>query len=121
MEVEGWIEAYARRRYGNSTPPTALVAWDLLLRSVYNATDGHTDHSRDVPTSRPGLSPAEVGLWGLKPHLWYNEQQVTLPAMAVAANCSDKSASDLHLRFICTMRLPTSFAMTMAHPCGLIR
>ncbi|EIE20595.1 hypothetical protein COCSUDRAFT_37819 [Coccomyxa subellipsoidea C-169] len=76
VEVEGWIEAYARRRYGNSTPPTALVAWDLLLRSVYNATDGHTDHSRDIPTSRPGLSPAEVGLWGLKPHLWYNEQQV---------------------------------------------
>ncbi|BDA50506.1 Alpha-N-acetylglucosaminidase [Coccomyxa sp. Obi] len=76
VEVDGWIAAYARRRYGRETPPTALAAWDMLRRSVYNATDGHTDHSRDIPTSRPGLSPVEVGLWGLKPHLWYNEQQV---------------------------------------------
>lgn len=47
------------------------MAWAKLLASVYNAQDGHTDHSRDIPTSRPGLSPVEVGLWGLKPHLWY--------------------------------------------------
>lgn len=76
VQVDDWIAAYARRRYGRETPSTALAAWDMLRRSVYNATDGHTDHSRDIPTSRPGLSPVEVGLWGLKPHLWYNEQQV---------------------------------------------
>ena len=76
VEVDGWVAAYAKRRYGRETPPAALAAWDMLRRSVYSASDGHTDHSCDIPTSRPGLSPVEVGLWGLKPHLWYNEKQV---------------------------------------------
>ena len=25
----------------------------------------------DIPVSRPGLETGEVGLWGLRPHLWY--------------------------------------------------
>ena len=49
-----WVADYARRRYGPNTPDSALRAWQLLLESVYNATDCHTDHSRDIPTSRPG-------------------------------------------------------------------
>lgn len=88
VEIDGWIIAYARRRYGTATPPAALVAWEILLRSVYNATDDHTDHSRDIPTSRPGLSPVEVSLWGLKPHLWYNERQVNLPIASCALTIS---------------------------------
>ncbi|CAL5229140.1 g12413 [Coccomyxa viridis] len=71
-----WVADYARRRYGPSTPEDALKAWALLLGSVYNATDSHTDHSRDIPTSRPGLTPFEIGLWGLRPQLWYNPDQV---------------------------------------------
>ena len=56
MPLTQWVADYARRRYGPSTPNEALQAWDLLLQSVYNATDSHTDHSRDIPTSRPGAN-----------------------------------------------------------------
>ena len=76
VELLSWARAYARRRYGPRTPPTAELAWTKLMRSVYNASDCHTDHGRDIPTSRPGLSPLEVGLWGLKPHLWYDPREV---------------------------------------------
>lgn len=78
LDAGDWVRGYARRRYGPQTGPSAEVAWAKLGSSVYNAKDGHTDHSRDIPTSRPGLSPAEVGLWGLKPHLWYDARQVEL-------------------------------------------
>ena len=57
MPLGPWVADYARRRYGPSTPEDALKAWALLLGSVYNATDSHTDHSRDIPTSRPGVRP----------------------------------------------------------------
>ena len=149
MPLPHWVEDYARRRYGPGTPEAALKAWQRLLKSVYNATDCHTDHSRDIPTSRPGLAahqvpcrtfppahkasasqmsscmsrrslpdscgqycgrlvagdeavgsalllhpwltasgglmqlhllaglaPWEIGLWGLRPHLWYDPSQV---------------------------------------------
>ena len=78
LAADEWVSGYARRRYGPAAPPSAEVAWSKLLASVYNARDGHTDHARDIPTSRPGLSPAEVGLWGLRPHLWYPPRQVRL-------------------------------------------
>ena len=78
IDAGGWVRGYARRRYGPRTPPSAEAAWAVLGASVYGARDGHTDHSRDIPTSRPGLSPAEVGLWGLRPHLWYDARQVGL-------------------------------------------
>ena len=55
MPLGPWVADYARRRYGPSTPQDALKAWALLLGSVYNATDSHADHSRDIPTSRPGV------------------------------------------------------------------
>lgn len=74
--MDSWIADYARRRYGQGTPPSALTAWNKLLHTVYNATDAHTDHNRDIVISRPGLEAAEIGLWGLRPHLWYNEHEV---------------------------------------------
>ena len=55
MPLKLWVADYVRRRYGPATPESALQAWALLLASVYNATDCHTDHSRDIPTSRPGI------------------------------------------------------------------
>lgn len=54
VPLPAWVGDYARRRYGPETPDSALQAWGLLLSSVYNATDSHTDHSRDITTSRPG-------------------------------------------------------------------
>lgn len=30
----------------------------------------------DIPVSRPGLETGEVGLWGLRPHLWYDPAAV---------------------------------------------
>ena len=49
MPLPRWVADYARRRYGPNTPDSALRAWQLLLESVYNATDCHTDHSRGHP------------------------------------------------------------------------
>lgn len=44
IELRPWVQRYARRRYGPATPPSAGVAWQLLLESVYNSTDLHNDH-----------------------------------------------------------------------------
>lgn len=30
----------------------------------------------DIPVSRPGLETGEDGLWGLRPHLWYDPTAV---------------------------------------------
>ena len=60
MPLPRWVADYARRRYGPGTPESVLHAWQLLLESVYNATDCHTDHSRDIPTSRPGLTAPQL-------------------------------------------------------------
>ncbi len=57
-----WVADYARRRYGPGTPDSTLRAWQLLLESVYSATDRHTDHSRDIPTSRPGSAAPPAAL-----------------------------------------------------------
>lgn len=70
------MPAYARQRYGPATPPAALQAWQLLAATVYNAQDGHINHATDIPQSRPGLAFPEGGLYGLRPHLWYNPAQV---------------------------------------------
>ena len=60
MPLPQWVADYARRRYGPGTPDSAPRAWQLLLESVYNATDSHTDHSRDIPTSRPGMTAPQL-------------------------------------------------------------
>lgn len=74
--IDGWLENYVTQRYGIQPPSEAHTAWQLLRHSVYDATDGHLDHAKDIPTSLPGLSPNEIGQWGLRPELWYNPQIV---------------------------------------------
>lgn len=70
------MQAYAQRRYAGRAPPQALTAWTLLLHTLYSCGDGQLSNCLDIPTSRPGLSGQEIGLWGLKPHLWYDPVQV---------------------------------------------
>ena len=83
MPLAQWVADYARRRYGPGTPDSALRAWQLLLESVYNATDCHTDHSRDIPTSRPGLAA---------PHLHCERRPLTRPRPARRAPlCTGKA------------------------------
>lgn len=73
-----WFRDYARRRYAAAGPlsdATAAAlqgAWQLLARSVYSCRDGLHNTVADIPTSRPGLSRAEIMGWGLMPHLWYD-------------------------------------------------
>lgn len=78
MHLQRWMEQYAMRRYGPDAPRAAVQAWTILSQTVYNATDGHSDHCKDVPVSRPALSRAErTSQWGLQPHLWYDPLQVS--------------------------------------------
>lgn len=80
VDLEGWTQDYVVRRYGPSTPDSAIKAWGLLLDSVYDCQDLHADHNQDVPVSRPGLDSAEVAPHGLQPQLWYNPEKVPLAA-----------------------------------------
>ena len=64
MRIDDWIADYARRRYGPATPPAAVAAWSNLARSVYNATDAHTDHARDIPDQPPRTVAAGGGACG---------------------------------------------------------
>ena len=41
---------------------------------------------RDIPTSRPGLTPEEAGGWALNPHIWYPLYQ-PLEAWRLLAGC----------------------------------
>jgi hypothetical protein len=45
----------------------------------------------DIPSSRPGMSRAEIGLWGLHPHLWYHPSK-PLEAWRLLVECG---SSDL--------------------------
>ena len=73
-----WFRGYASRRYAAAgqlpEEVTAALqgAWQLLARSVYSCRDGLHNTVCDIPTSRPGLSRAEIMGWGLGPHLWYD-------------------------------------------------
>jgi hypothetical protein len=73
-----WFRDYAARRYAAAGPlPESAAAalqgaWQLLARSVYSCRDGLHNTVCDIPTSRPGLSRAEIMGWGLAPHLWYD-------------------------------------------------
>ncbi|KAK9787358.1 hypothetical protein WJX73_007278, partial [Symbiochloris irregularis] len=87
FDIHQWIGQRTRQRYGASTPVQAVQAWQLLADSVYAATDGHIDHVRDIPQSRPGLAYPEGGLYSLKPALWYNPAQV-LEAWRLLLTCA---------------------------------
>ncbi|KAK9841152.1 hypothetical protein WJX74_000989 [Apatococcus lobatus] len=76
IDLGAWTKDYVVRRYGPSTPDSAVDAWDLLLGSVYNCQDLHLDHNQDIPVSRPGLGPADVAPLGLQPRLWYKPEKV---------------------------------------------
>ena len=76
MELQSWMRDYVPQRYGTAVPESAHAAWAILLATVYNATDYHLDHARDIPQSHPGLSAEEIGLWGLRPQLWYDAGKV---------------------------------------------
>jgi hypothetical protein len=73
-----WFRGYTSRRYAAAGPLPEEVtsalqgAWQLLARSVYSCRDGLHNTVCDIPTSRPGLSRAEIMGWGLGPHLWYD-------------------------------------------------
>lgn len=59
IDVEDWIETYARRRYGESTAG-ARIAWKILHQSIYNCSDGIADHNGDVIVEFPDYSPKEL-------------------------------------------------------------
>lgn len=91
----GWFKHYALRRYGGAgllgPDATAAVirAWSLLSHSVYSCNDRIHNTVTDIPTSRPGLSSTEIMGWGLRPHLWYNVNDVRLAweSLLTAAAC----------------------------------
>ena len=56
-----WTWSYAERRYGG-IDDSIKDAWAILLRSVYNCTDSHKDHNRNIPVERPSLK-ITVGFW----------------------------------------------------------
>jgi hypothetical protein len=80
--LEAWFAAYGARRYAAAAPLPPDVAamlsgaWQLLARSAYSCSDGRRSTVADIPTSRPGLAPAEIVGWGLAPHLWYSVADV---------------------------------------------
>ena len=76
VDLDAWTRDYAVRRYGPSTPDSAVEAWGVLLDSVYDCRDLHPDHNQDIPVSRPGLDSAEVSPHGLRPQLWYKPEKV---------------------------------------------
>ncbi len=63
--LTAWISNYAVRRYGKAND-NIIEAWQLLLHSVYNTTDGDEEHGhgRVVLVKRPSLT--------LKPDIWYD-------------------------------------------------
>ena len=88
-----WFTTYAMRRYaaagevGPNAAATLVRAWSLLARSVYSCRDHVHNTVADIPTSRPGLSRAEITGWGLCPHLWYDvgDVRAAWEALLVAA------------------------------------
>jgi hypothetical protein len=100
-----WFRDYATRRYAaagalpQSTVAALQGAWQLLARSVYSCRDGLHNTVCDIPTSRPGLSRAEIMGWGLAPHLWYDVGDVRaawellLQAGAAAPALQDSSSA----------------------------
>jgi hypothetical protein len=103
--LAAWFQRYAQRRYGAAGPlPVAAAAavegaWKLLARNVYSCRDQLHNTVVDIPTSRPGLSRAEIVGWGLGPHLWYDVGEVRaawellLQAAAACPALADSSSA----------------------------
>ena len=108
--MQDWVAGYVRRRYGPATPPAALQAWQILLDTVYTCRDLHNDHVTDIPQSRPGLHYPEAGMYGLRPHLWYDPAQVSV-------SCYTSPAACLHV--VTSARLTASLRLTLLNGCAL--
>eukprot|EP00775_Hariotina_reticulata_P004459 gene4459-4715_t len=103
--LAAWFKGYAQRRYAAAGPlPVAAAAalegaWQLLARNVYSCRDQLHNTVVDIPTSRPGLSRAEIVGWGLGPHLWYDVGEVRaawellLHAAAASPALADSSSA----------------------------
>ena len=66
VDVASWLEAYSQRRYGG-VDEYSQQAWQLLGRSVYNATFGRS-HTKSVIVDKPSLK--------LTFNTWYNPEDV---------------------------------------------
>ncbi|CAG5128887.1 unnamed protein product [Candidula unifasciata] len=68
-DLQQWTELFVRQRYGYSNA-AVNTAWNLLMRSVYNATDSHRDHNTVVVFRRPDVH------YNVPQDIWYTPQDL---------------------------------------------
>ncbi|CAN1777698.1 NAGLU [Linum perenne] len=116
VDVKAWIDLYATRRYGQSTP-LVQDAWNILYHTIYNCTDGAYDKNRDVivafpdvdpyfisksldnakPTLRKTISQQDSGSYE-QPHLWYSTSEV-VHALKLFISCGDELSGSNTYRY----------------------
>ncbi|GFN94101.1 N-acetylglucosaminidase, alpha [Plakobranchus ocellatus] len=68
-DVYTWLSNFTQQRYGQLNDDVNN-AWQLLLGSVYNATDAHRDHDLVMITKRPDPK------YDVTSDVWYNPEDV---------------------------------------------
>ncbi|KAJ3698239.1 hypothetical protein LUZ61_001944 [Rhynchospora tenuis] len=59
VDVEEWLLLYSTRRYGKQIKGLK-DAWKILLRTLYNCTDGAYNKNRDVIVAFPDVEPSVI-------------------------------------------------------------
>ena len=84
QHTQNWVSSYSNRRYGGVTDDS-IKAWHLLLKSVYNCTDGRNNLRQTVITAMPSFT--------IVPHVWFNPDDVYQAWDAILA-AADKFAEE---------------------------
>ncbi|XP_055885220.1 alpha-N-acetylglucosaminidase-like isoform X4 [Biomphalaria glabrata] len=68
-DVNDWIVKYARQRYGADSP-SAITAWKLLMKGVYNCSTNIRDFNHVLITTRP------TPTYNIKIDIWYDPEDL---------------------------------------------
>lgn len=86
-DIGNWTAQYVHQRYGLPSPD-ATNAWNRLMATVYNCTDGHHDNDWVLITSRPGVTASL--------DIWYRPLDLYLSWKDLLAAANDLEGSDLY-------------------------
>ncbi|XP_059151841.1 alpha-N-acetylglucosaminidase-like isoform X1 [Physella acuta] len=87
-DIDQWVTQYSHQRYGADSAD-AVVAWKLLMSSVYNATSKIWDFDHVLITQRPTTNS------DIHSNVWYNPEDLYKVWDAMLAASGDLAGSQL--------------------------
>ncbi|KJE88736.1 lysosomal alpha-N-acetyl glucosaminidase [Capsaspora owczarzaki ATCC 30864] len=99
VNLPTWVDAFVGRRYGPSTPAVAKLAYQQLLQSVYNCTNGQYSVTKSLLEIRPAVNMSRNGF--MPTNLYYDPGHVILAVdhILAAAKSAPQLASVVPFRY----------------------